>query len=258
MYSQQFPTTMMVPNSYVPPPEKIRIEEILRMLLYVPLGVYMVAHMLIIPIEVLVIALIQDPYFKAFHFFIYSIFVAKYVCVGIMFYCAHHHTNLWLMHSHWLLYFFATICLLVTGFFGWFVIETDYEMRKHGFGPIIDHPFYYDFIGFTVCGVLGCIYIFYLGCTKPPMQYSFAPMYDPYMLYKKPRSPYQMANDYQYKPIPSVETQPMPVQPELKPEPKVEEKSNYPTIEEPTVFQPAYRQPIRQAKKVPIYFVPSY
>ena len=163
----------------IPPPKPIRIEEILRLILFLFLSLFMVCHLLFLPIEILVMALCHDPDLKAEFNFLLICYIAKYVSVLLMFYCVYHHTNLWINHHYILLYLFSFICLIVTAFFVWMVIMAEVAFTRMGFGPIYDHPVYYDFMGYCLCGIFGTIYIFYLACTKPPTMYSMIPSYDP-------------------------------------------------------------------------------
>ncbi len=270
----------------IPPPAPVRIEEILRLLLFVCLAVYAVCHMLFIPIEILLFALCHhDPDMKHIRDMLYFLYGSKYICVLLMFYCVYHHTNLWQKHHHILLYIFSVICLLVTGFFTWMIIIGDEEMRKHGFGPIYDHPFYYDFIVFVICGVQGVIYIFYLACTHPPANIMMFPTYQGYEMVPT-MGPHAMRelqtiaqmdiptrNSYMeqgFIPVfgshamrelaevtpkteaPKAEVPKAEAAPKAEPAPKAEAAPVQPQAPKPQ----APRQP--EMVKVPIYFVPGY
>ena len=161
----------------IPPPKPVRIEEILRLILLLFLCLFLVSHLLFIPIEVLIMALCHDEHLKQEFNFLLVIYISKYICVLIMIYTAYHHTNLWMDHHHITLYILSIICLIVTGFFVWMVILAEEAFKRMGFGPIYEHPVYYDFMAFCICGIFGTIYIFYLACTMPKM-YSPIPSYD--------------------------------------------------------------------------------
>jgi len=160
-------------------PRPVRIEEILMLLLFVCLGIYAVGHMLFIPIEILVIAFCLDPDLKKDVIWICFFYLIKYISMGFMFYCAYHHVQLWNRHHRLVLYLMATFCILSTGIYVFFTIMMEEGLRRHGFGPIYDHPIFYDLVGFIVCGVQGFIYILYIACTKPAT-YFLIPAYDVY------------------------------------------------------------------------------
>jgi hypothetical protein len=223
----------------IPPPPKVRIEEILQLLLLVVLSIYMTCHMLFLPIEALSLAFGLDPDFKQMLTAMIIMYAIKYIVVFIMFYCSYHHTNLWITHHHIVLYIFSAICLLTTCFATWFIVVSDEEMRKIGFGPIIDHPFFYDFIGFAASGVIGTVYIFYLACTKPPTVYSLIPAQEPSAVF----NPEALSFPGLYQPE---MMQTPPTQPQYP---------SLPAFEYPGVFQPTPLRPEVPKAQVPIYVV---
>ena len=152
----------------LPAPVEVKIEEILRLFLLISLTIYMICHILFIPIEILLAALCVDMEPKSsLGFFVFFLFL-KYLCVLIMFYCAYRHNALWNEHTHWDLYLFGTICFLVTAMFAAGIIIADILLKKVGFGGVMNHPFFYDFIGFSICGIQGFVYMVFMACIKSP------------------------------------------------------------------------------------------
>ena len=226
----------------IPPPAPVRIEEILQLFLLVSLTIYLVCHIMLIPIEVLVIALCHDPALVKELTILYSIYGAKYVATFVMLYCAYHHTNLWKNNSHFVLWFLSAFCLIVTGVFSWGVIVANEFFVKHNFKPVYDHPIFFDFIGFDVCGVQGVIYLAYLAATHPgPSSAYEGYQMVPNMVFMGPHAMREMQTVSQLE-APKVEV-PKPVQPEA-PKPVQPEA--------PKTKAHATNQPI------PIYFVPAY
>lgn len=167
-----------------PDPKEVKCEEIIRMIMFVLVGIYLVAHILFIPIEILLVALVHDNAFSNQMYVIIGVYAAKYICLIIIFYAAHHHTALYESHSHIILYLFSFICLAVTGLFTFLLYEAEKMFIHMGFGTIFQHPIYYDFIGFAACGSLGCIYLFYMACKHPKKTAYYAvPAFDPYSVF---------------------------------------------------------------------------
>jgi len=180
MQIQDYSQLYMAPTPMaIPPPAKFRCEEILRLFLFICLCVYAVGHILFIPVELLMVAFCHDPDLHAAANMLYILYGVKYVAVLLMFYCAYHHTNLWQKHHHYVLYAFGILIGIVTGFFVFMIYQAHEQLKIHGFGHVYDHPFYYDFVCFMVCGIQGVFYIFYLACTHPPALY-----YSPYPGYE--------------------------------------------------------------------------
>lgn len=228
----QYPQ-MLQPRLQALEVKPVKIEEILRLLVFVIITLYAVCHMLFIPIEFMVISFCLDPDLKGVLYFICILFGVKYIIMVLMFYTLYHHENLWKAHSHWELYLFAVLTLGVTGFYTYLIYTADEQFRKFGFGSVFDHPFYYDFIGLGCCGLLGSIYILYMACTKPvAIEYFMVPSFDPY----HNMQPMQM----QYQ------TEMMPFQPQIEEAPKVER-----------IIRPVEQKPLMPAMSMPIYYIPQ-
>ena len=243
-----FPQT--APQQEVKGPKPIQIEEFLELLLFLCLGIYMVCHMLFIPLEVLAFGFLLDLHFAPVLYFFGGLLAGKYITILLMFYGAFHHLALWKKHHYIELTLFGLACLLVSAVQTYFIIAIDEGFRRAGFAPIREHPFLWDFVGYVVCGMQGFIYFIYMACTQPPAMDS-----QEYVKYINiPQMESLQSTQMQF------EGQPMLVQPQPPEElmqmqelpvmlPKVE------TVQK--VFKPAPKQPQRAAMKVPIYFVPN-
>jgi hypothetical protein len=282
---------MMQETVAIPPPKPVRIEEILRLITFLFLALFLCCHLLFIPIEVLVMALCHsDVALRPEFNFLLVIYISKYVIVIIIQYCAYHHTNLWMDHHHVTLYIFSILCLIVSAFFVWMVIEAELAFKRMGFGPIYDHPIYYDFMGFCIVGIFGTIYIFFLACTKPQM-YSMVPQYDPSQEFMMvPPTAFQgharregqtvleldnntrmelmrqgivpMYGSHAIREMESNLVQPKapeqpqePIKAEAKPVEKAPVQPQFPTLDPPESFQAPQKPRMMQ---VPIYYVPQY
>ncbi len=184
MQIQDYPYySQPIAQPFAPQAKELKLEEVLRMLLFVLIGVYLMAHILFIPIEVLIFALFQDPALKREMYFIIGVYAGKYISIIIMFYAAHYHDTLQERHSHIELYIFSAICAAATGFFAFVIYNANEGFEHMGFASVFEHPVFYDFIGFACCGFLGTIYLFYMACTHPNKtagHYTVLPAFDSY------------------------------------------------------------------------------
>lgn len=256
-----------------PPKGTVACEEVTRVFMFLFVATYMIGHMLFLPIEFLFLAFLTEKGLEQALYTMIAIYAAKYIGVIMWVYTAYHHKQLWTMHSHWELYLFGVYTLGLTAFYGWMVFSSDAFYRKHGFGPIYDHPLFYDIIGGCVCGVLATFYIFYMACTKPVTSgYSLIPIADPsafrripHMTPAKPvAAPQEKKTEVVAEPKkvePVVVAEPKKVEPVKQPEipqvvyPKLEEKPYIPLIQPmPEVPKPQVQKKPMKAMAYPMFF----
>ena len=119
-----------IANHEVIVPKPVMLEELLELILFLFLGIYMVSHMLFIPLEILAFGFLLDLHFSSLLYFFAGIIAAKYITIFIMLYGAFHHTNLWYQHHYSILGFFAIACLLVSGVLSFFIYSIDQGFRS--------------------------------------------------------------------------------------------------------------------------------
>ena len=99
----------------------VKMEEVLRFFFFFSVAVFLVSHILFIPLEFLAFAFAHDPELKNLLTMLYVLYGSKYVSVLIMLYCAYHHRKL-VKDEKPILWICCVVCLAVTSYFGWLVI----------------------------------------------------------------------------------------------------------------------------------------
>eukprot|EP00826_Nyctotherus_ovalis_P056424 TRINITY_DN760_c0_g1_i13.p1 TRINITY_DN760_c0_g1~~TRINITY_DN760_c0_g1_i13.p1 ORF type:complete len:220 (-),score=52.33 TRINITY_DN760_c0_g1_i13:92-751(-) len=145
----------------------VKIEEVIRYFFFLAIACYLVCHILFFPLEFVLYAFFQDPSLQDGLSNFYRHLVVKYGCCAVMLYSAYHHTDL-RQHNNYLLWAFGIGCG-IAAYHHWRILARieDILMRFTGRG-VENHPFLYDFVGFTICAVLGTAYIIYISTTEIP------------------------------------------------------------------------------------------
>ena len=147
---------------------------ITRSILILLLGLYTVAHILFVPMEVIMVFLFTDKQLTSHLPFVVTLCVVKYILVVELFIVGFmKRTNI---EANGVTHLFMIVsCAVVFSGLSWcFYIIGSQVIAAQAFGvvPLEDTPYLHDFLGCLICAIAGVVHVCFMSSNKKYIGYT--------------------------------------------------------------------------------------